>query len=225
MEYLLWLTRTRRSAYLSDLAKYKQHAIALFGVVAFACVAFVLSRPAAPPDLAQGRNARNAEFNLHWAKGDLIVLVRHVERCDHSTAPCLGAADGITARGKDVAQAVGLHFQKLGLERTDIYSSPLTRAAQTSKFMFNYASLDQGWLTDCRKTMLSDALKHKVKDRNLILVTHSECITQLEKSLELSSPQTRDYGSSLFITVDEKEQQPHALGYIDANDWPKVQRN
>ena len=35
-----------------------------------------------------------------WAKGEVVVLVRHAERCDRSTAPCPDTPDGITADGR-----------------------------------------------------------------------------------------------------------------------------
>lgn len=47
-------------------------------------------------------------------------------------------------------------------------------------FAFDKASTSQDWLYNCRQTILADVLKPKVDQRNLILVTHSECIDQLE---------------------------------------------
>jgi hypothetical protein len=91
--------------------------------------------------------------------------------------------------------------------------------------MFNYASVDEQWLSNCRQNIVRDALQHKVKDRNLILVTHSECISQFEKDIKLPASETPGYGSALFVTVDENALQPRALGFIDAHDWSKVVRN
>lgn len=210
MEHKPWLSRTRL--------------VALAGAVVLAGVAFFLLRPAAVPDLSKGNNVTIADFKSHWAQGDMIVLVRHAERCDHSTAPCLGPEDGITVPGKAAAEAVGQHFQTLGLGKADIYSSPLTRAAQTATLMFNYTGAGQEWLFNCRQNMLSDSLQHKVKNRNLVLVTHSECMSALVKTMKLREPSTPDYVSSLFITVDDQEK-PHVAGYIDANGWPKVLGN
>lgn len=222
MEYRLWLTRTRRSVSFSDLSKHKARWAALLLLAAVVCAGIALTRPAALPNLAKATAANLGDFKAHWAKGDMIVLVRHAERCDHSPAPCLGPADGITVRGKAVVENVGLQFQKLGMQNADIYSSPLTRTAQTSGFMFNYASVDQGWLYNCKKTMLADTLSHKVKGRNLVLVTHSECFTALEKLMGLPESKTRDYGYSLFLTASNDGLQPTVTGYIDASDWPAV---
>ncbi|MGV8920277.1 MAG: histidine phosphatase family protein [Pseudomonas sp.] len=226
MEYRLWLARTRLSVTYSNIAKHKMRlaAVACFiGAVAFAGI--TLTRHAKLPNLSKADATTIATFEANWAKGDMIVLVRHAERCDHSSAACLGPADGITVRGKAMAQQVGLQFQKLGMERADIYSSPLTRAAQTSGFMFNYASEDQGWLFDCRKTMLTDVLRHKVKNRNLVLVTHSECFSALEKQMDLPESKTLDFASSLFLSVGEDGQTPRVTGFIDANQWSKVLYN
>ena len=222
----MWLARTRLSVSFNGLSKPKKRlvvALLCAGVVAVAGAA--LTRHAKLPNLANADAATIASFKSNWAKGDIIVLVRHAERCDHSKAACLGPADGITVRGKAMAQAVGLQFQKLGMEKADIYSSPLTRAAQTSGFMFNYASEDQGWLFDCRKSMLADSLKHKVKNRNLVLVTHSECFSALEKLMDLPESKTLDYGSSLFLTVGDDGLTPRITGFIEANEWSKVLGN
>jgi hypothetical protein len=68
--------------------------------------------------------------------------------------------------------------------------------------------------------MLRETLAHKVAGRNLILVTHSECMEQLEKDLELP-PSTLGYGASLFFSA-ETPQTPRMLGFIDASDWSSV---
>jgi phosphohistidine phosphatase SixA len=222
MEYRLWLAQRCRSVSLGERSKYKARLAALLCVGAVVGAAVFLSRPATLPNLAKADAATLSSFKAHWAKGDMIVLVRHAERCDHSTAPCLGPADGITERGKSVAQNVGLQFQKLGMQNADIFSSPLTRAAQTSGFMFNYASVDQGWLFNCKKTMLADTLSHKVKGRNLVLVTHSECFSALENLMDLPESKTRDYGYSLFLTASDDGLPPKMTGFVDADAWQNV---
>jgi hypothetical protein len=175
---------------------------------------------AAVPNLANGNVAGAKALVDGWAKGDIIVLVRHVERCDHSSAPCLIGNDGITERSRSVAVDVGAQFKKLGLDHADIYNSPMLRTSQTADFMFNKVSTGEDWLISCKGTMLRDALAHKVAGRNLILVTHSECMAQLEKDLKLPTS-TLGYGSSLFIST-EMPQAPHMLGFIEASDWHSV---
>ncbi len=147
-----------------------------------------LLRPAAVPDLAHGNVAGARALAIGWAKGDMIVLMRHVERCDHSTAACLSGNDGITDRSRSVAVSVGAQFEHLGLDQADIYNSPMKRTAQTAGYMFNKVGVGEDWLIRCRGSMLRDALAHKVAGRNLILVTHSECMAQLEKKTSSYRP-------------------------------------
>jgi hypothetical protein len=59
-----------------------------------------------------------------------------------------------------------------------------------------------------------------VAGRNLILVTHSECMDQLEKDLKLPTS-TLGYGASLFISA-QSQQAPRMLGFIEASDWRSV---
>ena len=179
-----------------------------------------LLRPAAVPDLAHGNVAGAQALLSGWAKGDLIVLVRHVERCDHSKAACLSGNDGITDRSRSVAVSVGAQFEQLGLEKADIYNSPMIRTAQTAGYMFNKVSANEDWLISCKGTMLRDALAHKVAGRNLILVTHSECMAQIEKDLKLPTA-SLGYGASLFISA-ATPQTPKMLGFIEASDWRTV---
>ncbi len=184
--------------------------------------AVVELRPAPLTDLAEGRHLRDADFYSLWDKGDLVVLMRHVERCDHSSNPCLDQPDGITVKGRHVAGQVGQAFQHLGLSQTDVYNSPLRRTEQTSSYAFNRTSSGQDWLVNCRQSMLDDVLKHKLDHHNMILVTHSECIAALEKSLKVPSPNSPDYGSSLIISVNATDSSAKVLGYVDAQDWGTV---
>lgn len=172
-----------------------------------------------PPALV-GNAARQAELREHWRQGDLIVLVRHAERCDRSSAPCLAAADGITVRGGQSAHDLGRDFATLGLANADILSSNQLRAAQTAASMFDKVPVEQPWLYDCQGSMLREALQHKVAHRNLILVTHSECIEDLEHSISVPDPATPDYTSSLFV-LSNGVQAPRLLGYLDADQWPQ----
>lgn len=220
MELRLNLFGIKRSIDLSRLARYRNTAVVL------ACAALVipltvwLLRPAAIPDLAHGNVTGAQALAAGWASGDMIVLVRHVERCDHSKAACLTGNDGITDRSRSVAVSVGAQFEQLGLQRVDIYNSPMIRTAQTASYMFNKVSANEDWLISCKGTMLRDALAHKVAGRNLILVTHSECMSQLQKDLKLPTS-SLGYGASLFISA-ETLQAPRMLGYIEASDWHTV---
>src|SRR5688500_3618049 len=81
-------------------ARYKTLLVMLSFVILAVLIGLWFLRAAAPVDLAQGRNMRTADVYARWTKGELVVLVRHAERCDHSTNPCLDVADGITRKGR-----------------------------------------------------------------------------------------------------------------------------
>ncbi|SEC95030.1 hypothetical protein SAMN05216178_5523 [Pseudomonas saponiphila] len=217
----LALPPVKRSFTVSGLTRYKNRLVLLLAILLLLALCLFWWRPAAVPDLAHDNVAGVRAMTSSWAKGDTIVLVRHVERCDRSSAPCLGPADGITDRAREVAVAIGARFEHLGLERTDIYNSPMTRTAQTAGYMFSKVSSGDGWLYNCKGNLLRDVLAHKVPGRNLVLVTHSECMDELETELNLATP-TLGYGASLFITTDTLNGAPKMLGMIEASDWRSV---
>jgi hypothetical protein len=220
VELRLSLFGINRSIDLSRFARHRNALVVLASALLALPLTVLLLRPAAVPDLAHGNVEGARALLAGWAKGDMIVLVRHVERCDHSRAPCLSGDDGITDRSRSVAVAVGAQFEQLGLGKADIYNSPMVRTAQTSGYMFNRVDAGDDWLINCKGTMLRDALAHKVAGRNLILVTHSECMAQLQKDLKLPAS-TLGYGASLFVNA-QALQAPRILGFIEASDWQSV---
>lgn len=67
-----------------------------------------LLAPASAPNLARPSHADQVMLLTEsWAKGDVIALVRHGERCDRSTTQCLGPADGVTVRGEGCRKGAG----------------------------------------------------------------------------------------------------------------------
>ncbi|MCU0119835.1 histidine phosphatase family protein [Pseudomonas sp. B2M1-30] len=220
MELRLSLFGLKRSIDLSGLARYRNTLVVLAASLLVIPLTLWLLAPASVPDLAHGNVAGARALAAGWAKGDMIVLVRHVERCDHSKAPCLAGNDGITDRSRSVAVGVGAQFEQLGLDQADIYNSPMLRTVQTAGYMFNKAGTGEDWLISCKGRMLQQALAHKVAGRNLILVTHSECMAQLEKDLKASTS-TPGYGASLFISAATPTA-PKILGLIEASDWRSV---
>lgn len=219
VELRLSLFGVKRTISLSGLARYRDSWVVLGVSLLVIPLTLWLLAPAAVPDLAHGNVSGDRALANGWAKGDMIVLVRHVERCDHSPAPCLSGDDGITDRSRSVAVGVGAQFEHLGLNNTDIYNSPMLRTVQTTGYMFNRAA-SEDWLISCKGHILQEALAHKLPGRNLILVTHSECMAELEKDLNtpVSDP---GYGSSLFVSVANKAD-PRVLGFIEASDWHSV---
>ncbi len=179
--------------------------------------------PVSPPilDLRHPRSANIVSLMDHWRQGDLVVLVRHGERCDRSSHECLGLADGITRLGSEESQQLGRSFAQWGLESTDIMHSPITRTVQTARFMFDTRSVSQQWLADCGKTMRDDVLSHKQARRNLILVTHSGCISDFEKQTGFKHAAMSEYDSSLFVQV-MPDGKLNVLGTANIPDWPAI---
>jgi len=204
------------------LGKSARVGLLALGIVLMTAICAVALRPAPIADLAEGNHARKASLFSLWDRGDLVVLMRHAERCDHSSNPCLDKSDGITVKGRQMAQQVGLAFKNLGFNQVDVYNSPLRRTEQTSAYAFNRTSTGEDWLINCRKTLLEDVLKHKLDHRNMVLVTHSECVAALEQSLNTPAPSSIGYGSSLIVSIDPDTHAARVLGFIDAQDWGKV---
>jgi len=157
----------------------------------------------------------------HWKAGDMIVLVRHSERCDRSSNPCLGPQDGITQVGKQTAADVGKSFETLGMTNADVLSSPTTRTTQTAQSMFGTDAVVADWLLSCGPALGREALAHKAASRNLVLVTHSGCIDDIEKKLGFRHPTKSEYTSSVFISVDANGRLT-LQGYLNPEGWKTV---
>lgn len=161
-------------------------------------------------------------FAQNWARGGVVLLVRHMERCDRSSAECLGAADGITARAAALAQSMGESIAHLGLSATDIYASPANRTAQTADLMFDQPVARQDWLLTCKDEDLAAQIRlHKAAHRNLVLVTHSECFDRLRENLKVRETDTPEYGSALVL-FDENQPQLRIAGEVETDEWLKL---
>lgn len=171
-----------------------------------------------PVNLGSAGSQARAELIQHWRAGDVVVLVRHAERCDRSSNPCLGPADGITQLGSQSAAAVGQGFVRLGMAQTDVFTSPVTRTEQTARFMFGQEAVAQGWLASCGKTLRDDVIAHKVAHRNTVLVTHSGCISDFEVQTGFKHATTSEYSSSLFASIGQ-DGQLNVLGILNDADW------
>ena len=176
------------------------------------------------PDLSVPGDPDVAVLKSSWKTGEVITVIRHLERCDRADAPCLNDdPGGITARSVPMGYALGKQYEQLGLDNADIFHSPLARTTQTANIVFGSASVSQEWLYECRKegTLLRDALAHKRPDRNLILVTHSSCKDDFEDALGYSS-ETPNYAASWFLVKPAQEPDAKVLGFVDAEDWDQV---
>ncbi len=212
-----------RAKLLRGLIRHRNTGVVIAASVLTLMLTLHLLAPVAVPNLAQPFNAARAlDVAQEWAKGNVIALVRHAERCDRSSMPCLGPLDGITVRATRTAQVVGADFKQLGLANVDIYSSQMTRTRQTADAMFSRPVASQDWLFKCRRSILQDALKHKLPGRNLVLITHSECMDAMVTDLHAATNTSFGYATALFINADGAQGGPQMLGYIEPEHWSKV---
>lgn len=208
-------TRIRRAIRLKTTAV--PAAAALLGIL----VAGFSLWPMSPTELTKASQKETADFVAHWKAGDVVVLVRHAERCDRSSNTCLGPADGITQPGRDEAVRVGAQFVGLGMAQTDVVTSPLTRTSQTALAMFGVASKEQDWVVNCDVDISRDIKAHKLPGRNLLMVTHSGCISRFDAQIGYPHAQTAEYTSALIAT-QEPDGQLKMLGVINPGDWPQL---
>lgn len=171
-----------------------------------------------PQDLSVRNTLVTSGISVHWARGDVIALVRHAERCDRSSLPCLGPSDGITASGAALSRAMGRSITRLGLGQTDIITSPSTRTAQTAFYMFGSGISSQDWLYNCDTRLLDEVVAHKNTRRNLILITHSGCISKIERQQGYGHAPTSDYNSTLFLSMNGQGI-PEIQGVLNAQSW------
>lgn len=157
----------------------------------------------------------------HWKSGNVILLIRHEERCDRSNNPCLGPAEGITAVGGERAKETGIHLKAhFDFEDADIFTSPMTRTAQTSDFMLGKASLLSDREAICGNDIVDKLLEHKNSDRNLIVMTHNTCMKDLIRSSGYRHSWTPEYGSLLFAKTTSKNE-IQIIGTLNADDTTK----
>jgi len=113
--------------------------------------------------------------------------------------PCLGPSDGITLLGSEKAKETGIRIRSyLGLDNSDIFTSPTTRTVQTSDFMLGKSSLLPNREAICGTDIVEKILRHKVANRNLVVMTHNTCINDLIKSSNYKKSGNPEYGSLLF---------------------------
>lgn len=174
-----------------------------------------------PADLSESPFVFTANMLAEWQDGDVIVFVRHLERCSRVDAACLNEqSSGITQRATATGLELRAQFLGLGLTVTDIYSSPLTRTSQTSALLFAEPVANEDFLYQCKDNFVQDALAKKIPGRNLVLVTHSSCMDEVNDSLNYGEVDY-EYGAAVFMNVESATEQ-QILGFIDADDWSKT---
>lgn len=83
---------------------------------------------------------------------------------------------------------MGAALAVLGMVNTDVLTSPLTRTTQTAQAMFNVIGREQAWVHECGNHLADAIAARKIAGRNLVLVTHSGCISQLEAQTGFPMP-------------------------------------
>ena len=206
------------------IASVRKRNIVIPGLLLLTLLALIsLFRLPAMADLSEINGGSKEIVTSSWQRGEVIAVLRHLERCDRVDAPCLRGPEGVTARAQKVASALAVDFSMLGLGKADIYHSPAQRTAETSELLFVGSGEARDWLLDCKEedALYNRALKEKKPGRNLILVTHSSCIEEFEESLGHSSD-TPDYAATLFLVNSDSTKNSDLLGFVDANDWQVV---
>ena len=211
----LTLTKTRTPQALFKPLARLWLGIAVIGLL----LAASLLWPMSPRDLGVGNRLLTSQVLPLWRDGEVIVLVRHEERCDRSTNPCLGPVEGLTINGSQQAAKLGKSFELLGMQGSDVLASPAIRTAQTLRYMFDKHELTSGQQAVCGAAMGDELLSHKSRGRNLIFVTHSGCIADFEKALGFPHATFPEYGSALFVQVLANGKFK-TLGLLNNHDWP-----
>ena len=173
--------------------------------------------------LLAGGAATAAEFLDIWRAGNMVALIRHTERCDHSDNPCLDGDRGITIVGRNMAEQLGKFFTELPEVNRRVYTSPAKRTEQTTTAMFgdNHAKAD--WLgRGCITELYHQVLDTKQPGENLLLVTHSNCIMEFGEAdgHELVSLDLHDFESFGIVLFFHMDGDLLRKGHLLPTDWP-----
>lgn len=190
----------------------------LIGAAFFAYEAFTRSTI---ENLDSNKKLTDSGLFESWKSGNVILLIRHEERCDRSSNPCLGPDNGITVSGSERAKKTGVHLKAyFELDNTDVFTSPTTRTVQTSDVMPGKASLLSDREAICGNDIIDKLLKYKITSRNLIVVTHNTCMKDLIRSSGHQHSWSPEYGSLLFAKTTNKNE-IQIVGTLNADDIPK----
>ncbi|MCL5043474.1 MAG: histidine phosphatase family protein [Gammaproteobacteria bacterium] len=195
-----------------------QHKLKAGSVVGVLITAFLLLEPPAIADLSEENRQYTADLLEDWRAGEVVVLLRHLERCDRYDLPCLTDKEGITSRAIEPGRALQEDFSQLGLGNTDIFNSPMLRTAETEAIVFADQGEDRDWLINCHDNLLGDVMANKRPGRNLALVTHSRCIKRFNEALGYAD-ESPGYGAALFFSTADDPKSLQVLGFLDQEDW------
>jgi phosphohistidine phosphatase SixA len=179
------------------------------------------------------------QVEASWNKGELLILMRHTEKCSAVENACPPGDEGITETGRVQAKLIGDGLRGLGTINVEpnvelnaelnaeIFYSPALRTTQTAKNAFTgdmqpLASLVEG----CKSNWLEKIKSFKNPGSNLILVTHSSCLNALsdedqDRILDFNSGRDRFYGMSVFLRQNEMGR-IEKLGCMLPSQWQEI---
>jgi phosphohistidine phosphatase SixA len=175
------------------------------------------------------------QVEASWNKGELLILMRHTEKCSAVENACPPGDEGITETGRAQAKLIGDGLRGLGANsvepdaelNAEIFYSPALRTTQTAKTAFTgdmqpLASLVEG----CKSNWLEKIKSFKNPGSNLILVTHSSCLNALsdedqDRILDFNAGHDRFYGMSVFLRQNEKGR-IEKLGCMLPSQWQEI---
>ncbi|CAI8753661.1 Histidine phosphatase family protein [Pseudomonas zeae] len=192
--------------------------IGFIGATLFAYEAFTSNTV---EDLGSTKKLASSGLSNDWKSGNVILLIRHEERCDRSNNPCLGPDNGITASGSERAKEAGVRLKAyFDLDNTDTFSSPTNRTVQTSDFMLGRASLLSDREAICGADIVDKLLKHKTANRNLLVMTHNTCMSDLIRTSGYKQSWNPEYGNLLFAKISSNNE-IQIVGKLNLDDLPK----
>ena len=205
----------------SYLSRPRAWAAIAVGVLVISLICGFVWLQRSPANLRYVSASATQEWVKAWQAGEVVALVRHAERCDRSSNVCLGPADGITQLGSASAATVGRAFTQLGMQQTQVFTSPLTRTAQTAHYMFGRDAVAAEWLETCGPTMRNEVVAHKTAGQNMILVTHSGCIADFERQTGYPRAVAAEYGSTVLARIDAQGKL-EVIGIMNPEGWQRL---
>ena len=110
-------------------------------------------------------------------------------------------------------------FVQLGMAQTTVLSSPVTRTAQTSHSMFGHEPAARTGWPRVAQPCATKSWRTNVAHHNLVLVTHSGCISDFEARPAFLTRQRAQYGSSLFLYALITHGTTSSAGHCECRDW------
>ena len=176
----------------------------------------------------EGIGGNYAEIKQSWGKGDLFVLIRHSEKCEAVENGCPPGDTGLTAEGIRQARLIGDGLRRLGEGDADIFYSPAVRTEMTAKAALTGTMQPLPWLSEGCKVGLLDKIKaQKRPGANLVLVTHSSCLNDLEDEsrehvLDFNAGKDRYFGVSVILRLTGNGQ-IEELGCALPSQWKELE--